>query len=76
MQKSVIVTGHWNSEGTWKDTTEKLNGYLLEGYKVVSATPMGAFGYGFGYSANGWNNSETSESDHGFASLVIIEKKD
>lgn len=68
MQKAVIVTGSWSSNSTWKDSTEELNKYLSDGWTVVSASPMGAYGY----SAYG-SNWSTNDSDHGFASLVIIQ---
>lgn len=69
MQKVIVVNGYWhNSNGKWKDTTEELNGLLAEGWKVVNIAPMGA--YGFGYDAMG----NTANSDHGFASIVVIEK--
>jgi hypothetical protein len=70
MQKAIIVTGHWH-EG-WKDNTEELNSYLLEGWTVVNSSPMGAYGYG--YSGYGEKYGVLPHSDHGFASLVIIQK--
>lgn len=70
MQKAVIVTGYWN-KGNWGDTTETLNEYLSEGWKVVSSSPMGAYGY----SGNGDDyNIHQHKADNGFASLVIIQK--
>lgn len=74
MQKSLIVNGYWDSEGEWEDSTDKLNEYLLNGYKVVSVSPMGAFGFGFHRSVNIEKNYD-DYSENGFASLVIIEKK-
>ncbi|MFB1082188.1 hypothetical protein [Jeotgalibacillus sp. JSM ZJ347] len=77
MQKSLIVNGYWDKKGTWTDTTDQLNKYFTEGYEIVNVSPMGAFGFGFGY-ANSTSDSfsqHDSQSDHGFASLVIIEKK-
>lgn len=70
MQKAVVVSGYWDEDEGWIDSSEELNEYLLQGYKVVSATPMGAYGYGYGASLE----SSEAESDHGFASLVIIDK--
>ena len=75
MQKSLIVTGYWNvhgGNGDWEDTTNELNNLLSQGYYVVSATPMGAYGYG--YSAYGSEEDFLSYQDNGFASLVILEK--
>lgn len=71
MQKSTIVTGFWNYEGRWMDTTDELNELLQEGYKVESVTPMGAFGYGYATSDQGG----FGKHDSGFASLVSLEKE-
>lgn len=62
MQKSFIVYGYF-SDDEWYDNTDSLNEYLSSGYKVVSQAPMGAYAHG------------EDETDHGFASLVILEKK-
>ncbi|WP_436867073.1 hypothetical protein [Bacillus fungorum] len=61
MQKVIVVNGYWSiNDGKWKDTTEELNGLLAEGWKVVNIAAMGAFG--------------GSKDEHGFASIVVIEK--
>ena len=75
MQKSIIVTGYWNvhgGSGDWEDTTNELNMLLSQGYHVVSATPMGAYGYG--YAVDGNEDDSLPYQDNGFASLVILEK--
>ena len=63
MQKSLIVIGKWNGKGEWSDDTEELNNLFAQGYKFVSATPMGAFGYG-------------ESTFQAFASLVVVEKSE
>ncbi len=76
MQKIVIVTGYWNQEGIWEDSTKEVNELLEEGWKVVNATPMGAFGFGTGHGTE----AETSHLGHhqyhdkGFASLIVLER--
>lgn len=69
MQKAIVVTGYWCSDGKWTDSTEELNKFLAEGWKVVSTSPMGAYGYP-AYGSDWF----AKDSDHGFATLVIIEK--
>lgn len=59
----VVYGSHYEKTG-WTDNTTELNGYLEEGWKVVSATPMGAAGFG-----------DASQKNL-FASLVILEYDD
>ena len=76
MQKSIIVTGYWNvhgGSGDWEDTTNELNMLLSQGYHVVSATPMGAYGYGYAVDGNE-GPLVTLSRNNGFASLVILRK--
>lgn len=72
MQKAIIIRGYWYSgEEKWTDTTDELNKYLSDGWKVVTTSPMGAYGY----SGNGNDyNYHMHADDSGFASLVIIKK--
>jgi hypothetical protein len=68
-QMAIIVNKQFNSrrDDTTNSTNNlvELNSYLKDGWKVISSTPMGAYGYGRG---------DYTTDVHGFASLVILEK--
>jgi len=77
MQKIVIVTGYWNQEGIWGDSTKEVNELLEEGWKVVNANPMGAYGFGTGHGSAGEERSHLGHHqyhDKGFASLIVLER--
>ena len=76
MQKIVIVTGCWNQEGNWEDSTKEVNELLKEGWKVVNANPMGGYGFGTGHDAEGASSHRGyyRHHDKGFASLIVLER--
>ena len=68
MQKAIIIQSQLS--GNWSEATQELNDYLSKGWKVVTMSPMGAFGY----SGNGAEFSSSHGQKSGFASLVLIQK--
>jgi hypothetical protein len=62
-QYSLVVEAYFNRKGDWVNKTDELNSALEDGWKFVSATPMG-----------GGPGGESASAM--FCSLVIIEKEE
>ncbi len=72
MQYALTVYSFWaegDSGMQMKTNIDYLNECLADGWKVVSSNPMGAYGY-----CGAGGGTDWGESDHGFMSLVILEK--
>lgn len=73
MQMIVIVKGGWDEQGNFHSNEEQINEMLELGWRVVSASPMGAYGFGYSY-AGGGTDCRSSYSDNGLASLLVLER--
>jgi hypothetical protein len=73
MQMIVIVQGSWDEQGNFHSNEEQINEMLEHGWRVVSASPMGAYGFGYGY-AGGGADCCAPYSDNGLASLLVLQR--
>lgn len=76
-QMVIIVTGRIDSDWDLRDNTDVVDAHLRQGWRVVSATPMGA--YGFGYRVLSEESdalmNDVSNGEKGFASLLVLERR-
>jgi len=74
MQKVIMVS---QIDEEKHNGLNEVNQMLKEGWKVISTSPMGAYGYGYGggiMSMDDLNIDSIQSFGTGFASLVILEK--
>ena len=77
IQKVIIVSLIDQNNSERQNGLNEINQMLEDGWKVISTSPMGAYGYGYGggmfYDEVG-NDYSVENHGTGFASLVILEK--
>lgn len=77
MQKAIIVLAYWNGDGEWKEAgMDEVNELLSNGWKVVSATPMGGASYGYSSRLADRHYSFGDRDQIAFTSMMILEQKD
>ncbi|MDR0474586.1 MAG: hypothetical protein LBH43_13055 [Treponema sp.] len=72
MQKIVMVYGSLEKDGDWFDTTDKVNEFLNDGWKINKIIPLTSAGSQCSINADGANESEMTIGPIGSGTLAIV----